>query len=115
MLEGAIKRASTSKTQKGKEVLDKAIRLHCLLYMKNNMGWYLMNGLITQKVSAEIEQAFQVGVKDLFPHVNLILESFDPPRKTELHPPIVRDYIKFNGQDNNDTPFASGDVWRPRL
>jgi len=27
-------------------ILNKVVRLHCLLYVKENLGWYLMNGVI---------------------------------------------------------------------
>ena len=32
-------------------VLIKAIRLHCLLYVKENLGWYMVNGVISPKAA----------------------------------------------------------------
>jgi len=37
-----------------------------------------------------------MAVKDLVPHVNDIVESFDYPRIPQLGAPIARDYVKFN-------------------
>ena len=30
-------------------ILTKAIRLYALLYLKENLGWYMMNGIVSQK------------------------------------------------------------------
>ena len=96
MLQGAFSYAQKAQDPKAKAVLDKAMRLHCLLYLKDNMGWYLMKELIDLKWADEIEENYQQAVKDLYPDVNTILDAFNPPPKAELLPPIVRDYEKFN-------------------
>lgn len=77
-------------------ILTKVVRLHCMLYVKENMGWYLMNGVINAKSALSFDSDYQQAVRDLLPHVNEILEAFNFPNIPQLAPPIVRDYVKFN-------------------
>lgn len=37
------------------------------------------------------------AVKDLVPHINTILEGFGLLKIEQIHAPMARDYIKFNG------------------
>ena len=32
-------------------ILTKVVRLHCMLYVKENLGWYMMNGVISPKAA----------------------------------------------------------------
>jgi acyl-CoA oxidase len=91
-----------------RNVLIKCVKLHCLLYVKENLGWYLVHGVISQKAAQALDGEFQAAVKDLLPHVNEILESFNFPNIPQLAPPIVRDYIKFNEQTDPDNVEAAG-------
>ena len=91
-----------------RHVLVKVARLHCLLYVKENLGWYLVQGVISQKAAQGVEQDFQQAVKDLLPNVNEILEAFNVPNIPQLAPPIVRDYVKFNEQNDPDNVEAAG-------
>jgi hypothetical protein len=34
-----------------RNLLQKAIILHCIAYIKENLGWYMMNGVISQKAA----------------------------------------------------------------
>ena len=79
-LESALKRVTQAQNPKLKNVLEKIIRLHCITYLKKNLGYYLGNGLISQKAGNGIDADFQQAVRDILPHVNEILESFNYPR-----------------------------------
>ena len=72
------------------------VRLHLLHSLKQNLGWYLTNGVISQKAAKNIDPDYQQAVKDLLPHMNDILEAFDYPKIPQLWGPIARDYVKFN-------------------
>jgi hypothetical protein len=41
-----------------RNVLVKAIRLHCLLYVKENLGWYMVQGVISPKAAQAIDTDF---------------------------------------------------------
>jgi acyl-CoA oxidase len=95
-LENALAAASAVKDPQAKEVLSKAIRLHCISHVKENLGWYLANGIVSAKAGLALDAEYQAAVKALVPHVNDILEGFNIPRIPQLAPPIIRDYVKFN-------------------
>ena len=54
-LESALRRVSEAKNPKLKDVLQKIIRLHCLAYLKKNLGYYMTNGLISQKAAKGVD------------------------------------------------------------
>jgi len=89
-------------------ILTKVVRLHCLTYVKENLGWYLMNGVINAKAAQGVDADYQQAVRDLLPHINEILEAFNFPNIPQLAPPIVRDYVKFNEQSDPDNVNAAG-------
>lgn len=107
-LENALQQATKVTDSKAKEVLAKAIRLHCLLYVRENLGWYLANGVVSPKAGLALEGEYQQAVKDIVPHVNDIVEGFNIPKIPQLAPPIIRDYIKFNEQSDPDNVEAAG-------
>ena len=76
--------------------------------MKENLGWYLANGIVSQKAAQAVDGDFQTAVKDFLPHVNDVLEGFNVPAIPQLAPPIVRDYVRFNEQPNPDNVEAAG-------
>ena len=93
---------------KSRDALEKIIRLHSLTLVRQNLGWYRTNGVITKKsVAEDLERAYQQAVKDLNPYVNDIIEAFDYPKIPELHAPIARDYAKYNTQKNMDDVTAA--------
>lgn len=88
-------------------ILTKLVRLHCLTYLKENLGWYLMQGVINPKAAQAVDGDFQQAVRDLLPHINEITEAFNYPNIPELAPPIIRDYVKFNEQNDPDNVKAA--------
>lgn len=80
-LEAAIAKMNSSDVDQAvKNVLQKAIRLHCLLYVKENLGWYLAEGVVSPQAGKAFDDDYQSAVKDLLPHVNDILEGFNIPK-----------------------------------
>ena len=95
--------------QGAKNILQKVIYLHMITFLNENMDWYLQNEFVTPAAAKDLLGKQQTAVKDLVPHVNDILESFGLIKTPELHGPMARDYIKFNGQrDNDDNTAAEG-------
>lgn len=75
-LEAAMSRLETLKLPSDnsvKDLITKAIRLHCLLYLKENLGWYMMHGIVNQKAAASLDEDYLKAVKDLLPHTNNVL------------------------------------------
>lgn len=113
-LEAALKKYQQVTNPKVKETLGKILRLHCLLYVKDNLGFYMVNGVINQKAAQALDADYQQAVKDLVPSVNDIVEGFNLPKTPQLVPPIARDLFKFSAQSNPDDFNAAGDLfdWR---
>ena len=110
-LEAALKRFDSVTNPKLKDTLAKIIRLHCLLFVKDNLGYYLANGIISQKAALGFDADYQQAVKDLVPSVNNIIEGFNLPKIAQLSPPIIRDLNKFNEQSDPDNYEAAGDFF----
>ncbi|CDW83079.1 UNKNOWN [Stylonychia lemnae] len=110
-LEGALNRLNAAKSDKLKEVLFKTIRLHCLHQLKENLGWYLMNGVINAKAAKYVDADYQQAVKALVPHINDIIEAYDYPRIAAMNAPIARDYVKFNEQPDSENVNAAGGLF----
>ena len=112
-LEAAIAKMNSSDVDQAvKNVLQKAIRLHCLLYVKENLGWYLAEGVVSPQAGKAFDDDYQSAVKDLLPHVNDILEGFNIPKVVQLAPSIIRDYVKFNEMKTDvDDVNAAGDYF----
>lgn len=110
-LEASMDKLSKLSNPKAKVVLALAIRLHCLSFVKDNLGWYLIQGVISQKAASSVESDFQQAVQDVLPHMNEFIEAFNLPKIPQLAPPIVRDYVKFNEQSDPDNVDAAGDLF----
>jgi|LauGreDrversion4_2_1035121.scaffolds.fasta_scaffold177279_2 acyl-CoA oxidase len=44
---------------KPKDVLAKLIRLHCLALVRENLGWYLLQGVVSHKAGTALEAQYQ--------------------------------------------------------
>ena len=60
--------------------MTKVIRLYAMTYVKDNLGWYLMNGNIKASAAKSLDNDYQVAVKELLPHVNDIIEAYNLPK-----------------------------------
>lgn len=90
-------------------MIEKVIFLHSVLTVKNNLGWYMMNGCVSSEAAQELDRVFEGAVKDLVPHINTCVEALGVVPHKHLQAPIVRDYIKFNEQSENENFEAAGD------
>ena len=79
-----------------KEVTDRAIFLHSVFTVKSDLGWYLMNSVVSKEAAQELDSLFEKAVKDLIPHMNTCVEALGVPLSKDLVAPIGRDYIAFN-------------------
>jgi acyl-CoA oxidase len=94
-----------------KELLTKLVRLYCLHHVKENLGWYLMNGVISAPAAKDLEVEYQKAVKSLVPHLNEIMEAYNLPKVPQLGAPIARDYVQFNAQEDPENVNAAGDYF----
>jgi len=115
MLEGALAYLDQCKHAETKTLLERVIRLHCMLIVKRNSGWYQMHGVIKKQAVFNLDESYKSLVKEVAASTNEILEGFDMPGIPEIMPPIVRDYVAFNAQPNNEDMTAAGKQWDFRL
>lgn len=94
-----------------KDALAKAIFLHCVTLVRNNVSWYLINEVISAEAAAELDALFNAAVKDVVPHLNVLVEALGLPKIEALHSPIVRDHVAFNAQDDNENFEAAGPLF----
>lgn len=97
--------------QGAKSILEKVIYLHMITLVNENLGWYLQNGVISTKAARDLAERQDQAVKDLMPHINDCVEALGVNKNANLHGPIARDYVKFNGQTNMNNFEAAGDIF----
>jgi acyl-CoA oxidase len=97
MLEAALEaHAEMADNKKAQAVIEKNIYLYCVFNIKENLGWYTMEGCISLEAAREIGSVFEQAVKDLVPHMNTCVEALGVIAKKHLMAPIARDYVAFN-------------------
>lgn len=94
-----------------KKVLEKVIYLHMISYVNENMGWYLRHKFVNPAAASDLHKKQDLAVKDLVPHINTILEGFGLLMTEQIHAPMARDYIKFNGQKDMDDHNAAEGIF----
>jgi hypothetical protein len=62
------------------------------------LGWYLINGCVSNEAAQELDSVFEKAVKDLLPHLNTAVEALGIVDFKHLIAPIGRDYVAFNAQ-----------------
>lgn len=110
-LENAMKDLNKMTHTAAKDALRKAIFLHCVTLVRNNQAWYLINEVISTEAAAELDDLFNAAVKDVVPHLNVLVEALGLPDIPALHAPIVRDHLAFNAQDDNENFEAAGPLF----
>jgi len=111
MLEAAIALYEKCSHVGVKDLLYNALMLHCLTLVHDNMAWYLQNKVISHEAAAELETAQILAVKAFVPFTNTALEGLGIIRPVDTYPPIARDYVAFNAQDDNDNFNAAGSLF----
>ncbi len=79
-LESALNKLAQATEPTLKAVLSKIVRLHCMHLVRENLPFYLSNEVISAKAAKGLDAEYQVAVKELVPHINDIVESFDYSR-----------------------------------
>ena len=111
ILENAIKDLNKMTHAAAKEAVRNAIFLHCVTLVRNNVSWYLINEVIGAEAAAELDDLFNTAVKNVVPHLNVLVEGLGLPNIANLHAPIVRDHMAFNAQDDNENFAAAGNLF----
>jgi len=111
MLEQALIQLNKCEHPTAKEVLRAIVRLHSITVVKQNLGWYLTNGVISPEGAQELAGAWDMAVKDLTPHLNTIIDSWAILSHRNLLPPINRDYLGFMDQPDHKNYDAAGEAF----
>lgn len=111
MLEEAIKTMHAMENLKARQLIEKVIFMHCVLNIKNNLGWYTMAGCVSGEAAQELDSVFEKAVKDLVPHLNTLVEGLGVLPHKHLMAPIARDYEAFNAQPSNENFESAGEIF----
>lgn len=112
MLEEALAAVADMKDNvKAQKVIEKTIYLHAIFLIKQNLGWYTANGVVSAEAGLEVQSAFDQAVKDFLPHMNTCVEALGYIPHKHLVSPIARDYVAFNAQNDNENFEAAGEVF----
>ena len=111
MLQGALKNFDACKHAGTKQLLEKAIHLHMLNLVRENAGWYLINGIISQKAAQNLDLEHDKAVKDFVPHMNTAIEGLGLFKLPNLTGPVARDYVAFNSQADAENIESSGPIF----
>jgi len=112
MLEEALlAMAGMSDNVKAQKVVESAIYLHAIFSIKQNLGWYTTQGVISAEAGLEVQNVFEQAVRDFLPHMNTCVEALGYIPHKHLVSPIARDYVAFNAQNDNENFEAAGEVF----
>ena len=108
MLEGALKSLDECKHEGTKKLLNQTVLLHMMNLVKENIGWYLMNGVVSAKAATNLDLEHDQCVKDFVPFMNTAIEGLGIFNHTNLIGPIARDYVAYNSQEDAENTESSG-------
>ena len=108
MLEGALKNLDECKHEGTKKLLNQTVLLHMMNLVKENIGWYLMNGVVSAKAATNLDLEHDQCVKDYVPFMNTAIEGLGIFNHTNLIGPIARDYVAYNSQEDAENVESSG-------
>ena len=113
MLEAAFEaHADMKDNKKAQAVIEKNIFLYCVFNIKENLGWYTMEGCVSHEAGMELGSVFEQAVKDFVPHMNTVVEALGVIAKKHIMSPIARDYVAFNAQNvDNENYDAAGEIF----
>jgi len=111
MLECAINNWQKQTHPGLKDLLEKTIFLHTLEVVRENIAWYISNGVVSLEAAAELDEAFNQAVKDFLPYMNTAAEGLGLPKLDHLYSPIARDYVAFNAQDDCENFDSAGKLF----
>lgn len=96
MLQGAIKNLEETKHAGTKQLVEKSILLHMMNIVKENIGWYVMNGVVSPTAAKNLDLEHDQCVKDYVPFMNTAIEGLGVFSHEHLIGPIARDYVAYN-------------------
>jgi acyl-CoA oxidase len=82
-----------------REVITSIASLYALECIKNNLSWYIIEGLMDSEQASFVEKHIEALCVKLVPHVPTLLNAFELPEKM-MHTPIAEDWIKYNEAKN---------------
>jgi len=85
--------------------------LHAISHFKQNIDWYIINGIVSIEAASELDTLFSHAVKEIVPHMNTIVDSLGLPKTLHLYGPIARNYVAFNSQTDNENFEAAGELF----
>lgn len=103
--------AAMSDNLKAQAVVERVIFLYCIFEIKRNLGWYTLNGCISQEAASAVNDEFDQAVKDFVPHMNTCVEALGMPTQKHLVGSTAKDYVAFNAQDDNENWKAAGELF----
>ena len=92
------------------KLLDQVFRLYALEIVRNDVGLFLVNGIISKVAAGNLEASINGVIKQIYPQLNDIVESFDVLEQQWC--PISANYVGYNDAPNKGevTPHL-----RPKL
>ena len=92
------------------KLLDQVFRLYALEIVRNDVGLFLVNGIISKVAAGNLDASINGVIKDIYPQLNDIVESFDVLEQQWC--PISANYVGYNDAPNKGevTPYL-----RPKL
>ena len=94
-----------------------------LALVRENLDWYIINGVIGEEAAAKIDDEHDEAVKAYVPYMNTVIDALGCPTDASRIGPIARDYVAFNSQPDAENLDSSGPIFdfrktgipRPRL
>jgi len=111
MLESTLNVINKTSHAGTKALLEQATFLYLIWTIKNNLDWYVIDGVVSAEAASKVDDEFSQAVKDFVPFVNTALESFSIAKHPHLHAPIARDYVAFNAQPDFENFESAGKLF----
>jgi hypothetical protein len=82
-------------------------------HVVDNLDFYLMNGVISNTAAKHLLEGKDAAVKRFLPFMNAAVEGLGNLPITHIYPPIARDYVAFNAQQDVDKADSAGEKFDP--
>lgn len=82
-----------------------------LTYVRENRGWYLVNGVISKAAANNLDDEQNKLVKDFVPHMNTAVEGLGCFNIPKITGPIARDYVAYNSQNDAENTDSAGPLF----
>ena len=113
-LQQAFEAYDSLKFGETKNLLHYTINLHMVSLIKEDLGWYLSNGVISREGAESVHKEFDQAVKDFVPYMNDCLEGLNLFKVPQMHGQIAQqDYWKFAGGASSRDQMNLYDFTKP--